>query len=231
MLMNVRNLVIAACGTSLFAGQYGAALMRYVNGFDTVQTIDAAEIVGHFLPHPHSEAGLLVISQSGETKDVHRAVQLAEDYDIPRFSVINAVGSLIARSTRCGVYVNAGREHAVASTKAFVTQVTVLALIAGWFSQYRAEEMKRPNADQRRLELASALHKLPTYIGMTLQGKDKIGAIAEKIKSREVGDLETLPTLRLAYMLISVSFFFCFVCSTCLCWAVALQNRLLKRQH
>jgi glucosamine--fructose-6-phosphate aminotransferase (isomerizing) len=156
-----------------------------VNAFDTVQTVDAAELVGHFLPHPHSEAGLLVISQSGETKDVHRAVTLAEDYCIPRFSVINSVGSLIARSTRCGVYVNAGREHAVASTKAFVTQVTVLALIAGWFSQYRAEENKRMNADQRRLELANALHKLPTYIGMTLQNRDNIADIASKIKNAE----------------------------------------------
>lgn len=89
---------------SYFAGQYGAALMRYVNAFDTVQTVDAAELNLPYLPHPHNEAGLLVISQSGETKDVHRAVKLAEEQDIPRFSVINAVGSLIARTTRCGVH-------------------------------------------------------------------------------------------------------------------------------
>uniref|UniRef100_A0A0H5QI91 Glutamine--fructose-6-phosphate aminotransferase [isomerizing] n=1 Tax=Spongospora subterranea TaxID=70186 RepID=A0A0H5QI91_9EUKA len=184
MLMNIKHLTISACGTSFFAGQYGAALMRYVSAFDTVQTVDAAELILPYLPHPHSEAGLLVISQSGETKDVHRAVKLAEEQDIPRFSVINSVGSLIARTTRCGVYVNAGREHAVASTKAFVTQVTVLALIAGWFAQNR-ETSDRPQADARRRELANAIHRLPTYVGMTLHGRDNIQAIAQKIKAAE----------------------------------------------
>jgi glucosamine--fructose-6-phosphate aminotransferase (isomerizing) len=182
MLLGIRNLVIAACGTSFFAGQYGAALMRYLNAFDTIQVVDAAELNGHFWPHPHSDAGLLVISQSGETKDVHRGVVLAEDYDIPRFSVINAVGSLIARTTKCGVYVNAGREHAVASTKAFITQVTVLALISAWFAQYREPEGK---PSQRRLELANALHRLPTYVGMSLQGRENIKQIAAKIKDKE----------------------------------------------
>lgn len=157
--------------------------MRYVNAFDTVNVVDAAELNLPYLPHPHKSAGLLVISQSGETKDVHRAIKLAEDQDIPRFSVINAVGSLIARTTRCGVYVNAGREHAVASTKAFVTQVTVLALIAGWFAQNRdSGDKARPNSLQRRQELANALHRLPTYVGMTLHGRDNIAAIAQKIK-------------------------------------------------
>ncbi len=47
------------------------------------------------------------------------------------------MGSLIARSTKCGVYLNAGREHAVASTKAFTTQVAALALVAGWYAQNR----------------------------------------------------------------------------------------------
>ncbi len=78
-----------------------------------------------------------MISQSGETKDVHRVLSMTEELDLPRFSVVNAVGSLIARSTNCGVYLNAGREHAVASTKAFTSQVTVLSLIALWFAQNR----------------------------------------------------------------------------------------------
>ncbi len=129
--------------------------------------MDAAEFAADSLPRHH--AGLLVVflrghvrftaaqvSQSGETKDVHRAVevlrlpwcktsvflcvQVAIDEDVPRFSVlpprpppfihsfvrvqvVNSVGSLIARTTKCGVYLHAGRENAVASTKAFVTQV------------------------------------------------------------------------------------------------------------
>ena len=53
----------------------------------------------------------------GETKDVHRAVKLGEEKGVPCISVVNVVGSLIARATGLGVYLNAGREHAVASTK------------------------------------------------------------------------------------------------------------------
>ena len=58
-----------------------------------------------------------------KTKDVHRAVVAAESMGLPCISVVNAVGSLIARTTKLGVYCNAGRENAVASTKAFTTQV------------------------------------------------------------------------------------------------------------
>lgn len=134
-LLPIQNLVIAACGTSYHAGIYGAQLMRWLDSFTTVQLFDAAEMIHDNFPKV--APGLLVISQSGETKDVHRAVKLAEEYGIPRFSVVNAVGSLIATSTGVGVYLNAGREYAVASTKAFTTQITVLALIATWFSQNR----------------------------------------------------------------------------------------------
>lgn len=176
-LAKINHLVIAACGTSLFASQYGAAIMRYLNAFDSVQTVDAAEMIQDSLPA--QGGGLLVVSQSGETKDVHRAVLLAAENELPRFSVINSVGSLIARTTKCGVYINAGREHAVASTKAFVTQVVVMCLIAGWFAQLR----DRPESKQRIDEVLESLHKLPVYCGITLKSNPHISEIASKIKN------------------------------------------------
>lgn len=89
-----------------------------------------------------------MISQSGETKDVHRALTLAMNKGLPVISIVNAVGSLIARSTGCGVYINAGRENAVASTKAFTCQITVLSLVALWFSKLNesTERRKREGA-------------------------------------------------------------------------------------
>jgi glutamine---fructose-6-phosphate transaminase (isomerizing) len=75
---------------------------------------------------PRSHGAVLAISQSGETKDVHRAVTAAERLGITTMSVVNVVGSLIARTTKLGVYLNAGRESSVASTKAFSTQVGCL---------------------------------------------------------------------------------------------------------
>eukprot|EP00744_Colponema_vietnamica_P001287 GILI01002149.1.p1 GENE.GILI01002149.1~~GILI01002149.1.p1 ORF type:complete len:703 (-),score=268.20 GILI01002149.1:429-2537(-) len=176
-LGTISHLIMAACGTSYHAALYGAHLMRLLHSFETVQVFDAAEMTGESLPPKNG--GMLVLSQSGETKDVHRALQIADQVDIPKFSIVNVVGSLIARSTSCGVYLNAGRENAVASTKAFVTQVTVLALIANWFSQIHSVQQ------QRREELIDCLHRLPTYTGICLQTRNVCREIAEKLKDKQ----------------------------------------------
>jgi len=169
-LKGVRHLVIAACGTSLHAAIFGSQVMRLLHAFDTVQAIDAAEFT--LETFPREGGGLLVISQSGETKDVHRCLIAAQEHNIPTFSIINVVGSLIARTTRCGVYLNAGREHAVASTKAFTCQVTVLSLIAIWFAQVnKFEEVKRKN-------LIESLHRLPISLGIALNTREQCRQVA-----------------------------------------------------
>eukprot|EP00013_Stygamoeba_regulata_P025228 CAMPEP_0177648100 /NCGR_PEP_ID=MMETSP0447-20121125/10651_1 /TAXON_ID=0 /ORGANISM="Stygamoeba regulata, Strain BSH-02190019" /LENGTH=655 /DNA_ID=CAMNT_0019150725 /DNA_START=68 /DNA_END=2035 /DNA_ORIENTATION=+ len=159
----VRHLVIAACGTSLFAAEYGCLLMRWLESFDTVQVIDASEVSRDCFPR--EGAGLLVLSQSGETKDVHRVVVMAQEENIPVFSIVNAVRSLIARTTACGIYLNAGRENAVASTKAFTCQVVCLALVATWFSQNHAVSAAH---ESKRKSLIDSLQRLPTSCGMCL---------------------------------------------------------------
>lgn len=80
--------------------------MREFEAFSTATAMDAAEIRQSDLPK--HDGGLLAVSQSGETKDVHRAVVSAEHMGLPCISVVNAVGSLIARTTKLGVYCNAG---------------------------------------------------------------------------------------------------------------------------
>jgi glutamine---fructose-6-phosphate transaminase (isomerizing) len=160
-LVGVRHLVVCACGTSYYAGLFGARLMRALRAFHTVQVFDAAEFTAEDLPWEHG--GMLVISQSGETKDVHRALLVAQEHGVPTFSVVNVVRSMIARFTGCGVYLNAGREHAVASTKAFACQVSVLAQLAVWFAQVHQVEQ------QRRELLVNALHRLSTSLGMVLR--------------------------------------------------------------
>eukprot|EP01100_Stratorugosa_tubuloviscum_P007164 TRINITY_DN29_c4_g1_i1.p1 TRINITY_DN29_c4_g1~~TRINITY_DN29_c4_g1_i1.p1 ORF type:complete len:669 (+),score=383.71 TRINITY_DN29_c4_g1_i1:107-2113(+) len=173
-LLKIDNLILVGCGTSWHACLYGALLMRWLNCFLTAQAIDAAEVGRDSIPK--SGAGLLALSQSGETKDVSRVVSIAEEVDIPTFSVVNVVRSLIARQTSCGVYLNAGREVAVASTKAFTCQVTVLALVSIWFAQERRTEL------QRRRQLIEALHRLPTNVGMTLHKvRGKCQQIAQKM--------------------------------------------------
>jgi glucosamine--fructose-6-phosphate aminotransferase (isomerizing) len=178
-LIKIQNLIIAACGTSLNAGNYGAKLMRSLGSFSTIQTVDAAECQAPSFPK--KEGGILVVSQSGETKDVHRSLVLAmQEADLPAFSVVNAVGSLIARTTKCGVYCHAGRENAVASTKAFVTQVTVMGLIAAWFAQHRADSNK-----SKMIELIECLHRLPITAGATLRCREQCKKIAAKLMRSE----------------------------------------------
>jgi len=179
LMLGVDNLVIAGCGTSLNAGSYGSLLMKSLQAFNTVQCVDAAEVTKDQIPL--RAGGMLAISQSGETKDVMRALAVAKNLGIPTFSIVNVVGSLIARTTGCGVYVHAGRENAVASTKAFTSSVTCMALIAAWFAQNREGN---PNLVKRK-ELIDSLHRLPTYMGMCLPLRDQCKALAEKLKDSD----------------------------------------------
>lgn len=126
---------------------------------------------------------MLVISQSGETKDVHRAVKIGESMGTPCISVVNSVGSLIARTTGLGVYLNAGREHAVASTKAFTTQVTVLALIALWFRQTREANEQLPDLPLKR-ELLESLQRLPISFGMAMNTREKCRTVAAELVTK-----------------------------------------------
>ncbi|KEP63770.1 UNVERIFIED_CONTAM: glucosamine-fructose-6-phosphate aminotransferase [Hammondia hammondi] len=175
-LLTVKSLLLCGCGTSLYAGIYGELLMQWLRCFDQVRAVDASEVDIYHLPR--HDAGVLLLSQSGETLDTVRACQLADFQGLKKFSVVNQVGSLLARMTNCGVYVNAGREVAVASTKAFTSQVAVLSLIAAWFAQNQPTQAfpDRCNA------LMDAIHRLPVYAGMTLNCRPLCQSIAERLK-------------------------------------------------
>ncbi len=127
---------------------------------------------------------MLVVSQSGETKDVYRALRIGIEAGIPCVSVVNAVGSLIARTSGVGVYLNAGREHAVASTKAFTSQVTVLALIALWFRQQQEHRGGVTESKVER-ELLESLQRLPISFGMALRSRQKCQEIAKELVNKK----------------------------------------------
>lgn len=166
VLKNVDNLLLTGCGTSKYAAEFGAKLMREMGCFRTVSVMDSAE-VRHF-DIPHYRGAVMAVSQSGETKDVHRAIKLAQGEDILVATVVNTVGSLIARTSNLGVYLNAGREQGVASTKAFTSQVTVLALIALWFRNIRDENYALRKSPHHK-ELLECLQRLPISFGMALR--------------------------------------------------------------
>lgn len=134
VLKTLKNLIIVGCGTSYYAGIYGSKIFKILGNFENIHVIDASEFTEYDIPKNTNSTALLVLSQSGETKDVHRAMNIAKKNNMIIIGVVNVPGSMIARESTCGVYLNAGIEKAVGSTKSFTSQCIVLSLIACWFS-------------------------------------------------------------------------------------------------
>jgi glucosamine--fructose-6-phosphate aminotransferase (isomerizing) len=176
-LKSVDNLIIAACGTSYLAGQYGECIMRQLGCFKFISAITAGEIQERDLPKQNG--GFLSISQSGETMDLLIPFRVAKANGLTRINVVNKVNSTLARENHCGVFLNCGREFSVASTKAFVCQVVVLALVAIWFAQN-----KNFNATKKaRAKLIKELKMLSANMKATLNSiNEKSKFIAEQMK-------------------------------------------------
>jgi glucosamine--fructose-6-phosphate aminotransferase (isomerizing) len=127
-LLNAERIIIAACGTSWHAGLVAEYMFE-----DFARIPVEVEYASEFRyrnPVITEKDVLIAISQSGETADTLAAIKLAKSKGAFVFGVCNVVGSSIARETDAGAYTHAGPEIGVASTKAFTTQITVLALIA-----------------------------------------------------------------------------------------------------
>ena len=138
-LMEVENLVMAACGTSHYATRYAEHIMNKLGCFEFVECKIASEITADDLRFKNPrQAAILCVSQSGETMDLLIPFRLAEKMGLQRLNVVNKVNSTLARENNCGVFLNCGRELSVASTKAYITQVVVLLLVALWFSQRKS---------------------------------------------------------------------------------------------
>jgi len=179
-LKNINNLIILGCGTSYFAGLYGMYYFKRLCNFNTVQVFDGAEFTDYDIPKIGNTAFIL-ISQSGETKDLHRCISIAKECNIVTIGIINVVDSLIAREVDCGIYCNAGKEVGVASTKAFTSQVVCLSMTAVWFA-----ELHNIN-EKKRMKLISDLHNLSNDIKITLDNcKDQVIQIAQKISAENL---------------------------------------------
>ena len=127
-LSDIDRILIIACGTSYYAGLVGEYLIEEIAQIP-VEVQLASEFKYRNEPLS-SKTAMLVISQSGETADSIAALKKVEGSGILRLGIVNAPGSTISRITDAGVYCHAGPEISVASTKAFMAQVSVLSLIA-----------------------------------------------------------------------------------------------------
>lgn len=138
-LLECQHMVFIGCGSSFFSACIGEKYCKKWCNFQSVVAIDGCEFEECDIPL-HGKVCFVFISQSGETKELHKCLQLIQDNtkgttDYVTLGVVNVVDSLISREVTCGVYCNSGRERGVASTKSFTCQTICLSLISLWFSQ------------------------------------------------------------------------------------------------
>ncbi len=170
ILKNINNLILLGCGTSYYSGLFSSKFFKLLCNFNTIQVFDGADFESHDIPKIGITA-LVLISQSGETRDLYRCIKIAKDNNLTTIGIINVVDSLIAREVDCGIYLNAGKEFGVASTKSFSSQVVCLSMLAIWFAQiHKLNESKR-------IKMITDLRNLSMDI------KNTLGDINTKIKS------------------------------------------------
>lgn len=174
VLLKLNHIIILGCGTSYHSGLWSLDIFKKLDIFYTVTAYDGAEFNVKDIPK-NGETGVILISQSGETKDLHRCIQIANDYKLITIGVVNVKDSLIARETDCGVYINAGREVAVASSKSFTNQCIVLVLIAIWFSQ------NRETCIDSRIQMINDLHNISFQMQKIIDNKGLLDDIIQYI--------------------------------------------------
>jgi glutamine---fructose-6-phosphate transaminase (isomerizing) len=171
-LQQARHLIIISCGTSYYAGLFARYVFEALTDL-TVETELASEFRYRKL-NLRQNTVVLAISQSGETADTLAALREAKRKGALVLGLVNVVGSSIARETHAGVYSHAGIEVGVASTKSFVSQVTILTLMALLMGRGRDLSYEEGSALLRGLE------KIPDQIREILQRADQVRKLAEK---------------------------------------------------
>ena len=169
-LTRTKHLILTACGTAFHAGLVGEFLFEQLARIPT-DTEYASEFRYR---NPIIEDGTVVISisQSGETADTLAAVEQAKERGATVLGIVNVVGSSIARTTDAGIYLHAGPEIGVASTKAFTAQVAVLTMLAIELGR------RRHISSNEASGYIDQLSRIPDKISQILQQSDHIKEIA-----------------------------------------------------
>lgn len=169
-LRSIKRIILVACGTSWHAAMVGEYMIEEVAGIP-VEVEYASEFrYRNPIIEPHTL--IFVISQSGETADTLAALREASHKGATVLGICNVVGSSIARETHGGVYLHAGPEIGVASTKAFTSQLTVLSLLTLLLGRMR----RISHADG--VALAKALEAIPKQVTKILKQNDHVREIA-----------------------------------------------------
>ena len=173
-LLAVDNIIITACGTSWHSALIGEMMIEELCRIPV--EVEYASEFRYRNPIVTPRTLCIVISQSGETADTLAAMREAKRRGARTLGLVNVVGSTIAREDDGGIYLHAGPEIGVASTKAFTSQVVALALFTLKLARLRDMSV------QRGRELAQALARLPEQIQSILDRAGEIEEVAEEFK-------------------------------------------------
>jgi glucosamine--fructose-6-phosphate aminotransferase (isomerizing) len=173
-LLRIDNVIITACGTSWHSALIGELLIEELARIPV--EVEYASEFRYRNPIVTERTLCIVMSQSGETADTLAAMREAKRRGARTLGLVNVVGSTIAREDDGGVYLHAGPEIGVASTKAFTSQVVALALFTLKLAR------KRELSVVRGREIAQALHALPAQIQEVLDRAPEVEEIAERFK-------------------------------------------------
>ncbi|MEW4529610.1 glutamine--fructose-6-phosphate transaminase (isomerizing) [Maioricimonas sp. JC845] len=176
-LPNVERALLFGCGSAWHAALIGEYMLEELASLPT--TVEYASELRY--RNPLIESGTLAVgvSQSGETADTLAALREVQTRGATTIGVVNAVGSSMARETDAGVYLHVGPEIGVASTKAFLGQVVVLAMLAGYMGR------RRHLSDERLIEFLEGLEELPDKVREALETEQQMKELAFSLADRE----------------------------------------------
>lgn len=175
-ISQAEKIIIVGCGTSWHAGLLGEYIFEEYTRIPV--EVEYASEFRYRDPIIKKGDIVIAISQSGETADTLAAVKIARERGAKVLGICNVVGSSIPRETDAGVYTHAGPEIGVASTKAFTTQVTVLAMMA-----YEIGYLKGVISVETYRELIAELVSIPSKIEKALKVNDQALELAQNLKN------------------------------------------------
>ncbi len=170
-IKRAKKITIIACGTSWHAAQVGKYWIETLAGVPV--EVDYAAEFRYRNPIIIDDHIVIAISQSGETADTIGAIREAQLKGAKVLGITNVVGSTIARETDAGVFLHAGPEIGVASTKAFTGQLTVLLMVALYMGRFNRLSMEEFHT------IATEFEKIPEQISKILAQTDKIQKVAK----------------------------------------------------
>ncbi len=174
-LSTIRRLMIVGCGSAYYSGLIGRLMIEEYAGLPVEVELGSEYRYKRNFGDVHT--AVLAVTQSGETADTLASVRLAKELGLLSLGIVNTVGSTISRETDAGVHNHAGPEIAVASTKAFISQLTVFVMLTVFLGR------QRNMSEAQAQEILAALEALPQVLEAMLSDTTAIETVAKKYAS------------------------------------------------